>query len=190
MTRGEFVLQRLKDELAMYRVLFVVCVVAEIAALALMAYATFTGGIEGFLTFAGSALFFVFWGMACKGRRDSLAEIYREVGDDPAGIVDRRDFPKQTVLALVQLQRPTKEYLQLTIAYGICAVMLIAGAVLIYWVASWERELIFIGLGSLLLLGGFWLAVLTFQAARNWRTSKQLDEIHREEPASPESGEM
>lgn len=177
MTEGEFMLQRLKDELSMYRVLFVVCVAAGIASIVLMVVATSMRGPDGFFVFISFALFFASWGFTCKSKRDSLESAFRDVGDDPEGIISRHDLPKQTVLELAQLHHPTKTYLQLVIAYGLCAIMLLAGSVVIYVVAFEERELVFAALASLLVLGFLWLAVLTFQSARNWRASKQLDAL-------------
>ncbi len=159
----------------MYRVIFIICIAAVIAVVVMMVAAVAIGKPEGILVFASSGLFFIMWGLMSKSRCDQLGAVYRDVGDDPAGIVERHDFPKSTVLGLVSLQRPTKEYLQLTIAYGIMVPMMLAGAIVIYAVS--EGELVFIALGSLLMLGFLWLAVLTFQSFRNWRMAKELDKM-------------
>lgn len=175
MTRDEFILQRLKDEMSMYRVLFAVCVLAAVAGAALAAYAVVAGDVPNALPFLGMACGFGVTAYASKSKVDSLSPLHEQFKDDPTGLATRRDFPRETVLVIAGLQKRTKEYLQMTIAYGICSAMLLAGGIVIYAVSDWEdAQPLFIALGTLLVLGFVWLAVLAFQSFRNWRNVTEL----------------
>lgn len=177
MTRGEFLLQRLKDECGMYRVISIVCFAAAIASVALMIAVVATGKPEGVIPFAGMLIFFITYGLMSKKQCEGLAEVLDEVGNDPKAIVERHDLSKSTVLTIVSLQRPVKEYLQASIAYGSCALLMLGLGILMLVLTKDEGEPILWGLSALVFLGALWLGVLGFQAVRNWRAAKQLEAI-------------
>lgn len=177
MTRGEFLLQRLKDECSMYRVISIVCFVAAAASIALMVAVVATGKPEGLIPFAGMFLFFITYGLTGKKQSEGLAAVIDEVGDDPKAIVERHDLSKSTVLTIVNMQRPVKEYLQQFIAYGSCALMMLVLGILLIVFTQEYGEPVFWGFSALILLGALWLGVLAFQAIRNWRAAKQLEAI-------------
>ena len=175
--RGKFLLQRLKDELSMYRILYIACMVAAAACVVLAVAGLMMGrDISGAIPILGMLLFFIPWGLMCKKACVSLADIYAQVGDDPIGIVARHDFPRQTVLAIVELERPAKEYKALFLAYGFSFLLTLAGAIVLFLLV--DGEPVFIALSTFLLLISLWLGSLTFQAIRNYRTECQLNALH------------
>ena len=173
MTQDEYILQRLKDEHAMYGVLFFACVAAAVAAVALAAASVLVAHKpEGVIIFGCMTLYFVFQALLMKSSRESYAAALAEIGDAPAGIADNHDFSRETASIVARSWLGVKQLRAQTIAYSACAVMCIAGAVVIYMIP--EEELLFPLLGTLLLVMGLYLVFLAWQALRNLRAYKRF----------------
>lgn len=183
MTRGEFLLQRLKDECGMYKVLTIVCGISVIACVVMAVAAFIIGKLDGTIVFCTWVVFFVGYYRFTKSRWDGLAEALDEVGNDPVGIVERHDMSGSTALTIVELERPLKEYRQLSIAYGICAVMMLVLGTFLLVITISDHEVALSAVASLMVVWGVWLSVLTYQAIRNLRAAKQLGSLS--EPREP-----
>ena len=181
MTREDFILTRLRDEYAMYRALFIVCVIAAIGGLVLCAamiagrgFAPALAGLSITVTLGGYA-------MAARGSCRSLAAALREIEADPEGLAFPEDYSVATATAIEKAQLPTKDYRAQAVAYLVTAAMMVAGGVFIIAMVGglfdmdfYDADFVFAILGSLLAAGGLLVGILGVKAMRNFNLAKRL----------------
>lgn len=177
MTKDEFILYNLRDQRGMYRVIFLVCVGAAIAALVLgIVLIVMRGEWVGALTFASMMIFFAMQALTAKAQYESYDAALDEVGDEPAGIYLNRTYSASTVSLIAHSWLPAKTYFGQILAYGACALLMYGMAPVVFYAAAEEESAIFVALGALVVAGGIWLTILAAQAYRNWRAVKLFDQ--------------
>lgn len=176
MTRDELILQQLKTDARVYRVLFVVVVIAAAASVALGIFAIATDRPDGLFVFIPFALSFAGSAIPMNSRSKAAAGAVREIGDNPTDLDQYHDYSRETMSALRTAQHTTKEYLQLWVAYGICAVMMIGLGIMLL-VLLWGDEPALLALAGLLAAGGVLLFVLAVESFLSWQMAKKLDSL-------------
>ncbi|MDO4532339.1 MAG: hypothetical protein Q4C36_01320 [Coriobacteriia bacterium] len=174
MMKEEFILTRLRDERAMYRVLFIVCVVAVLSAAALAVAMLVSGAIGEALYVIGLGAGIGLAGIGSYASSKSLSRALDEVEADVEGLAFIEDYSVPTATVIEKLLLPAKTYFQLVVAYGASAAMMVVGGILI--VVLVEGEKVLVALGLLLLLGGLLVGVLAIKSFRNWKAAKLFEQ--------------
>ena len=182
MTREDFILQRLKDDRAQYRVLFVVCVAAVIGSAILCAVMLASRAFGQAAAVLGMGATLGGYAAVNRSAHRSVAAAIQEIEEDPEGLAFPEDYSVATATVIEKALQSAKTYRQLFIAYGICGVMMVVlGLFLVAIMLDPDsmglggESYIFAALGALLATGGVLLCVLSFQAARNARVTEALE---------------
>ena len=182
MTREEYILQRLRDDRAQYRTLGIVCLAATVGAACLGIAMILGGGVgPAIATFSIGATLGGYY-LVNRSSFRAVDAAVREIEADPEGLAFPEDYSVATATIIEKAQMPTKTYRQLTIAYGICGVMMVGLGIFLtvlmvdsFGLGSDSENVVFAVLGALLAAGGVLLCILAYQAARNARVSSKFE---------------
>ena len=177
MTRDEFLYRQLKDGRSLYLGLTVVYGLAAAAAIVMAFFAYGKSGLTGAVILLAMG---VGLGLSAHGswsQHAGYASALDEVGADPAGIDTCRTYSASTALLIGMSRMPAKGFLQQWVSYGIIALMLLGFGIFLVVLCTQDigDELMLLGLGALLLVGGALLLLLTVKAFHNWRAAKRLE---------------
>ena len=158
----------------MYRVLFVVCIVAALGAAVLAVAMLVSGALGEALYVIGLGAGIGLAGAGFCASAKSLSRALDEVEADVEGLAYIEDYSVSTATVIEKLLLPAKTYFQLVVAYGASAAMMVVGGILIVVLAEGEKALV--ALGLLLLVGGLLVGVLAFKSFRNWKAAKLFEQ--------------
>ena len=176
MTRDEFLYLSLKDNASMYRGLSIVYALAAIAAF-IMAVCAIILKRDVFAALAVLAMGAGFV-VACLSSRDtckSYIDALEEIGDDPTGVNTCRTYSVKTAQLIASARLSAKELFGAIFAYGIIALSLLAGGIILFAIS--DSSAVFAALGALLVFGSFLLGILSYRSFRSWRAAKELEAL-------------
>lgn len=173
MTRDEFIRNRMRDEMAMYRWLFRVSAAAVVGAAALAVAMLVTGGLLQALSVLSIGLTLLMYGVSARSQAASFQDALDEIGD-ATDLAENVAFSLDTQNMILVVLMPAKQLQGMFIAYAVTTVMLLAGAITMFVLIE-DRELVFDLLGALLAAGGILMLILSVKTFRSWQGAKQLN---------------
>lgn len=174
MTRDEYILLQFKDNIALNHALFIGEFIVGIGGVLLMIAGLVMGKGAAVLGILPLIIFFFGSGFSARLKEQSFIAGLAEIEADPVNIAEGYRFSQETAKLIASVQVRQKDLFGMVFAYGIVALMCIAGGIVIIVIA--EESLVLIAAGAITLTMGLGLTVLTIKSFRNWRITKKLNE--------------
>ena len=181
MNADQFLYERLKQDVRLHRGMWIVLAVVAIAAVIAGIVGTAMGkGVGGGITIIVAGASMGLYAFVMRKIMQANQAALDEIGPDPTNLVDREDLSERTRGILNGLLLSRKEYRGQAIAYGIIALVMVAGAVVIIAVCIGSEPGL-LPFGGLLIVGAILLGQLSLQAARNLKTATKILELEERE---------
>ena len=171
--RDDFIVGQIKSKRLTFGALSVLMAATAAGSLAACVACVVLDKLEGLVVFVASAASFAAAARVNWAKRQTYVDALAEIGDDPAYLDGYHDYSQPTMGVLREVQVPAKTLLQLTVAYGVIEVMLIAACVLILAISGGEPVLV--GAGAICVGLAIFLGILTADAFLGWRRARQSE---------------
>ena len=173
MTRDEYILLQFRDNIKFNRALFIWQAIAGVGGLFLVVAAVVMGrGLESLAIVPAIMYLFAASGLA-RSKAEAFEAGLEEIEADPVDIVRAYRLSPETAELIESTQLSHKTLFSLIVSYGIMAILLVAVSAVC--LAFWDNGLIYFIAGSITLMMGAGMIVLTVKAIRNWILVLRMD---------------
>ena len=173
LTLDEYILDQFRDNVRLYRGLFVGEIAAGIAGVFLILAALVMGEFVGALGILPTVAFLFTSGLMARQVAQDYSAGLAELEQNPVGIPDRADLSLKTEKYVFRALREAKDQFSLIFAYGILALTLALASALLFAISSGEA--VYVIAGSTTSAMALALIYLSVQAFLSWRAAKRLE---------------